>query len=265
MELETIEASVAIAGRGEVVKAFKYLNMFRTPVRNVFGDPMRDGDLEAPISTDRFSPESSPELSEVPKYFLCSQKKESLPVSCSKEDISMVAELEIVRSDLEIERQHSEELERQLKDKQKNLESTSAILSTKKGEISELKKKILELSNEGKAEKLKLSAELEAVKADKKELEQKLLTLEHKQQDAIDAAVNDVETKSRRRLSHMEEMLRARHLKYKAKEKAFLLEQKQAKAQLAVFYETLNQLGRQVPQIALAMEFYEKKRDCFAQ
>lgn len=250
--------------REVVKKRLGNLNMFRTPIRNVFGDPMRDGDMvtssqEMPLSSDRYSPGSSPE-SEVPKYFICSQRKEALPVSCSKDDISMIAELEIVRSDLESERQRTEELEKELKDKQRALESTSSTLSAKKGEIAELKKRILELSNEGKADKLKVAAELEAVKADKRDLEAKLASIEQKQQEVLDKAVNDIESKARRRTTHMEELLRARHLKYKSKEKAFLLEQQQMRAQVAAFYQTLSQLGRQVPQIAQALELFERKQ-----
>lgn len=182
------------------------------------------------------------------------------PVSCSKDDISMVAELEIVKNDLEIERQRVEEQDGQLKDKQRALDLATATLSAKKGEIAELKKKIFEFANEGKAERLRLTAELEAVKADKQDLEDKLGSLERNKQEELEAAINKVEAKAKRRAAHMEELIRARHLKYKAKENAFRLEQQQTRLQLEAFHNTLALLGRQVPQIALALDVFEKKR-----
>jgi hypothetical protein len=76
--------------------------MFRTPVRNIYGNPLKPGDEEAPLSTERSMASESPEQ-EKPKFFIFSSKKL---------DVDLEAELEIVRSDLEAEQQKVEGFEK---------------------------------------------------------------------------------------------------------------------------------------------------------
>jgi hypothetical protein len=83
--------------------------MFKTPVRNIYGNVVKSGDEEAPLSTDRWSDTTSPlsigmddSQNSKPKFFIFSSNKST--------NIDLEAEIEILKADLETEKEQNSSL-----------------------------------------------------------------------------------------------------------------------------------------------------------
>ncbi|CAG9330365.1 unnamed protein product [Blepharisma stoltei] len=141
--------------------------MLRTPISKRFGNSYIEGGTEeTPISTDRelIVSTTAPDT----KYYIYSAKhsktKSSHIERTPLDDITNLTEIELLKSDLEIEKEKNEELEIKLEQKAKALNQALEEIAQKKTEFRMMKKKITEAEDALKDEIEKKENQIEILR-----------------------------------------------------------------------------------------------------
>ena len=169
-----------------------------------------------------------------------------------KEDpIQTIAELELLKYDLENERLRCESLQKELLEKDKSLSVSTSTLNEKRVEIAKLKHKNLELTTqlaesqgkwEGMADTLK--GENEVARGELTALRAKLEQSERARMAQLSLCrgqMKEMKSKYKGQITELKQLLAERHSRYKEKENTFLQEKSRISSQLEQFQSKVQQ------------------------
>ena len=234
---------------------FIFLNMFRTPVRNSFGKIITGRDLELTFSSEKTPSSESPQSHSKNLFIVTSSKNyqdEEVKQETTggrkydRDDIYLRAEIELLKNDLENERQKNEDLSGVLSEKEKEIKMIATQLVDKKNELRVMKKQISEINTEKLLESNKLNAEIECFQKENNDLHQQLENLKYVECH-ISILKQELSGMYQNKLQKFKDVMRERHEKYKLREAQFAKEKSKLSSELTSLLKKFSVLEEHIP------------------
>ena len=234
--------------------------MFRTPLRNRFGNVITDKDLNLTFSSEKSPDSESPQEHSNNLFMLTLNKVNSQEKlndeeiknktlkdkNYQRDDIYLRAEIELLKNDLENEKEKSENLEEKIKEKEKTIQMLTNHLNEKTLEIRSMKKNISELNTEHMIEKNRFLAELECFQKENEEFHQQLEDFKYSEYQ-FNVVKQEIVEMYKGKLKKFKEMMKERHEKYKSRENEFEREKSKLSDELSSLVKKFSVLENNIP------------------
>ena len=230
------------------------LKMFRTPIRNV---PETYSKIPNPdlLSSAEKSPSFDwPESGTKNIFIVPTETKKSVPEGQISADesqkesnqISLRAEVELLKNDFENEKHKNENLQNLLKEKEKTIQILSNHLTDKSSEIREMKRKFSAAETENMLEKTRFMAEIECFTQENKEIRDKLEKFKFIETQFF-VSKQEIIRKFKNKIKKLKEIMIERHEKYKIRESAFHKEKSKLSDELESILNKFSLLEKNIP------------------
>ena len=220
------------------------IQMLRTPLRNVYGNPLKSGDEEMSLSPEESLHEDS-SLSDTasPVFTLTSDPCDPKP--SAGESVQTQAEIELLTYELDCQKTRVESLEKEIEEREKSVTVLTTTLNEKRVEIARLKQKGLEMGQKLAESEAKLEEIQESSRSEITTLKGKLEQSERNRASQLAfcrGKMKEMKDKYRRKIEELQKLLTERHSRYKEKENTFLQEKSRISSQLEQFQSKVMQL-----------------------
>ena len=213
------------------------IQMLRTPLRNVYGNPLKPGDEEMSLSPEEdLEEEASPCHSTSPVFTLSSEIRD-LP-STATDSVQFQAEIELLTYELDSQKTRVLSLEKEVAEKEKSLAALTANLNEKRVEIAKLKQKGLEMGQKLSEGEARLEGVQESNRVEMAALRAKLDQSERNRSAQLAfcrGKMKEMKDKYKGKIEELQRLLTERHSRYKEKENTFLQEKSRISSQLEQF------------------------------
>lgn len=218
--------------------------MLRTPLRNVYGNPLKPGDEEMSLSPEEDLEEgTSPCDTPSPVFTLTSELQEN-PTSAT-DSVQVQAEIELLTYELDSQRTRVLALEKEIAERDKSVASLTANLNEKRVEIAKLKQKGLEMGQKIAEGEARVEGIQENSRTEVAALKAKLEQSERNRAAQLAfcrGKMKEMKEKYRGKIEELQQLLTERHSRYKEKENTFLQEKSRISSQLEQFQSKVMQL-----------------------
>lgn len=224
--------------------------MFRTPIRNSLGNVLTANDMDLTFSTEKTPSEESP-LTYSNELFLIadseSPKKKLEKILTVKDDqICLRAEIELLKNDIENEKQKNEDLSETVFQLEKNIKMLEGHLTEKKVEVRGLKRQVGEIMTEKVMQQNKLLAEIECFRNENAELCKQVEGMQYAEYQ-FSAMKQEITKMYKGKLQKFKEIMRERHEKYKLREAEFTRDKAKLSLELTFLLEKFSLLEKSIP------------------
>jgi chromosome segregation ATPase len=212
--------------------------MFKTPVRNSFQTYDDEDDLEVNVYSHKNPSDMSPQNHST--YFFSytrdktTETTEKIDKAYCDNHIYLAAEMELLKNDLENEKQKTEDLELQLQEKDKTIKILSNHLNEKKNELRLVKKKLADAEADYMLDKNKCNTEIECFKRENSLLHEEIKKFKYAERE-FEVSNQEITKYYANKINKLKQIMQDQYNKFKNKE----IEHKREKSKLSKELETI--------------------------